>query len=294
MTQSMKLSLLCILCNIIDIVNKIAYYLYMTNKNKAPATPASRLAKTMAEQGLRIFTRSQAIVAALDLGYSDSYAKDIIFQLQKAGWIERLRPGLYALNSIFLGGHPIHEFEILSHLAQGTVVSHFSAMHHYGFTDQIPHTLYGTVKTGATLPRSNKEQPLLIQGNEYHFTQTAEQQFFGHKKIWVGEARILITDPERTLLDGLIKPSCCGGFQEVLNAFISNINDVNIATLTSYALRLDKSTSKRLGWILDQLETDEVTLKSLLEVSFKGYAPLDASGEKTGPYNKKWQIQENL
>lgn len=266
----------------------------MKHRDDNLKTAGSKLAKVLAEQGVRIFTRKDATQIAIENGYSQSFADKIVLHMSRGGWIEMIRPGLYALNSIFLGGHPIHEFEIISHLAKGAVVSHFSALHHYGFTDQIPHIQYATVKTGTSFPSSKKGQPLLIQGNEYHFTQTAEQQFFGHKKIWIGEARILITDPERTLLDGLIKPSCCGGFQEVLNAFKNNINDVNMETLTSYALRLDKSISKRLGWILDELETDEVKLKPLLEVSFKGYAPLDASGEKTGPYNKKWQIQENL
>ena len=266
----------------------------MSNKNNNVKTAGSKLAKILAEQGIRILTRKDATQIAIENGYSESFADKIVLHMTRGGWIEMIRPGLYALNSIFLGGHPIHEFEIISHLVRGAVVSHFSAMHHYGFTDQIPHIQYATVQTGSPLPRPQKGQALLIQGSEYHFTQISERQFFGHKKIWIGETRILITDPERTLLDGLIKPDCCGGFQEVLSAYQKNIDNINLETLVSYALKLNTSIAKRLGWILDQLNVDDELIQSLLDIPFKGYTVLNASGERAGPYNKKWRIQSNL
>lgn len=48
------------------------------------------------------------------------------------------------------------------------------------------------------------------------------------------EARIRITHPERTLVDGLTAPQYCGGLPEVLHAFT-----------------VRAPNAKRLGWILE-------------------------------------------
>ena len=278
----------------VDYIYQCEYNVFMEIDRNNIKTAGSRLAKVLAEQGSRIFTRKYATRIAIENGYSESFATKIVLHMCRGGWIEMIRPGLYALNSIFLGGHPIHEFEILTSLAENVVVSHFSAMNYYAFTEQIPHSLYGTVPTGTNIPRKRREQPLTIQGNTYHFVQIKESQFFGHRNIWVGDVRIKITDKERTLLDGLIKPGSCGGLQEVLNAYKMNIGSINIETLVNYALRLDKAVAKRLGWILEELGVDDVLLAPLLNVPYTGYILLDASGEKSGLYNKKWHIQENL
>ena len=53
----------------------------------------------------------------------------------------------------------------------------------------------------------------------YRFIQVRPERFFGTEKVWIGDARVAITDLERTLLDGLSMPQCCGDFSEVLHAF---------------------------------------------------------------------------
>ena len=68
----------------------------------------------------------------------------------------------------------------------------------------------------------------------YRFIQVKPGRFFGEEKVWVGEARVSITDLERTLLDGLSMPQHCGGFAEALHAF-----------------QLGITTAKRLGWALE-------------------------------------------
>ena len=44
------------------------------------------------------------------------------------------------------------------------------------------------------------------------------ERFFGTEKVWIGEARVAITDLERTLLDGLSMPQYCGDFAEILSS----------------------------------------------------------------------------
>src|SRR5690606_21618203 len=108
------------------------------------------------------------------------------------------------------------------------------------------------------------------------------------------EAQVQMTDPERTLLDGLMNPEYCGDFQEVLHAFKMHHDQMNVERIVQYALRLDHSVVKRLGWVLEKLGIKESRLPELLHLPIKGYRKLDPSGPLKGPYNKKWMIQENI
>lgn len=128
----------------------------------------------------------------------------------------------------------------------------------------------------------------------YQFIQVKPERFFGTEKIWMNEARVTITDPERTLLDSLSKPACCGDFAEVLHAFEVRGDALNIERIIDYALKLDTAIAKRLGWVLENQGIKENRLQPLEDLAIKGYRQLDPTGPRKGPYNKRWMIQENL
>ena len=73
---------------------------------------------------------------------------------------------------------------------------------------------------------------------------------FGTEQVWAHDARVAITDLERTLLDGLSRPRLCGDFAEVLHALEVAMDRVDIRRISAYAVRLGTATAKRLGWIL--------------------------------------------
>jgi predicted transcriptional regulator of viral defense system len=120
------------------------------------------------------------------------------------------------------------------------------------------------------------------------------ERFFGTEKVWVGEARVTITDPERTLLDGLSMPQYCGDFAEVLHGFQVSGTGLNVERIIDYALKLDAATAKRLGWVLESQGVESTKLERLAALPVKGYRKLDPTGPRRGPYNQHWMIQENL
>ena len=136
---------------------------------------------------------------------------------------------------------------------------------------------------------------VLLKKELYHYVQIKPEHFFGFEKVWIEQSQILITDLERTLLDGLMTPQYCGDFQEVLHAFKMAVNKMNLKKLIDYALLLDVSVIKRLGWILESLSYNEETyINRLFSVPIKGYRKLDPTGPSKGSYNKKWMIRENI
>ncbi|MBI5209296.1 MAG: hypothetical protein HY927_04900 [Elusimicrobia bacterium] len=129
---------------------------------------------------------------------------------------------------------------------------------------------------------------------QYRFVQAKPERFFGIEDIWVSEARIKMTDPERTLLDGLMAPQYCGDFSEILHAFEVRAPKLDLERIISYALRLDTATAKRLGWILESQKVDPAKLEPLRKMPIKGYRVLDPSGPRQGPCDSGWMIQANL
>jgi predicted transcriptional regulator of viral defense system len=195
---------------------------------------------------------------------------------------------------------PAHEFEIAMALVQPAAISHWSALHHHGLADQAPRRVFVLTTTKATIPRNrsgskaDSMEPFLVAGVGYQFIQTKPERFFGFEKAWAGEAQITMTDPERTLLDGLTMPQYCGDFAEVLHAFDVRGSQLNIDRIIDYARRLDTATAKRLGWILERQGIPTSKLEPLLAIPVKGFRKLDPTGARGGPYDKRWRIQENL
>jgi predicted transcriptional regulator of viral defense system len=128
----------------------------------------------------------------------------------------------------------------------------------------------------------------------YQFVQVRPERFFGTQKAWVGEARVTVTDPERTLLDGLSMPQYCGDFAEVLHSFRARGPGLDLPRIIEYALRLDAASVKRLGWVLEHQGVDPAKLERLARLPIRGYRKLDPTGPRKGPCNAAWMIQENL
>ena len=255
------------------------------------------LVRRLAYEGDRIFTTDRARELAPLVGLKDSYVCEALHRLRRHGWIVPLRRGLYAMSSALPGSTPVHEFEVAMALVQPAAISHWSALHFHGLTEQVPRAVFVLTTTESSVPRMPRAGNAQGSGRPsvgdtaYRFIQVQPERFFGVERVWVGDARVTVTDRERTLLDGLARPRHCGGFAEVLHAFDVALPDLDIDRITSYALQLDAATAKRLGWVLEQLGVES---PPLAELPIKGYRKLDPSGPNSGSHNGRWMVRENL
>ena len=258
------------------------------------------LVRLLAYEGDRIFTIDRARELAPRVGLKDAYLVEALHHLRRNNWIVSLRRGLYALSSTVPGVAAAHEFEVAMALVTPAMISHWSALHHHGLTEQIPRDVFVLTTTDASVPRSRKDRAerfgggFLAGDTKYRFVQVKPDRFFGGEQRWIGEARVAMTDLERTLLDGLSRPRHCGGFAEVLHAIQVAMDRLNIELITSYAIRLGAPTVKRLGWMLDTLDVPGSELARLAALPIKGYCKLDPTGPRKGSCNSRWMVQENL
>ncbi len=272
----------------------------MSRDNLVHTGAGVELVRKLVGEGDRIFTTRRARELAPVAGLSEGYLPQALHHLTRSGWLVRLRKGLYALSSSVPGAAPVHEFEIAMALADPAAISHWSALHHHGLTEQASRKVFVLTTTSASVPRTRGAKAkqvrdgLLVGGTVYRFIQVKPERFFGTEKVWIGEARVTITDPERTLLDGLSMPQYCGDFAEVLHAFEARASELNLERIIEYALELDAATVKRLGWVLEHQGIEPPKLERLAALPIKGYRKLDPTGPRNGPRNRHWMIQENL
>ena len=236
------------------------------------------LVRVLASEGNRIFSTERARELSHRVGLRDSYLLESLYHLRRNGWIVSLRKGLYALSSSVPGVTAAHEFEIAMALVNPAAISYWSALHYHGLTEQIPRKVFVLTTTEVSVPRvrgdKGQDRGYPIGDTIYQFVQVKPERFFGTDKVWIGEARVPITDPERTLLDGLSRPQYCGDFGEVLHAFEVRGRHLNIDRIIDYARRLDAATSKRLGWVLENQGVDSERLEVLAQLPIKGYRKL--------------------
>jgi predicted transcriptional regulator of viral defense system len=259
----------------------------------------TQLVRKLAESGERIFSARRAQKLATRAGLAAGYSRQALHHLSRSGWIVRLRKGLYTLGASVPGAPPLHEFEIAMALVKPAAISHWSALNYHGLTEQTPRQVF-VMTTSRAVPRLRRRKPVRIPRGypvgdiEYRFVQIKPSRYFGIEEVWVNETRVKITDPERTLLDGLMTPRYFGDFAEVLHSFRVRRPKLEVDRIVDYALKLDAATVKRLGWVLERLEVKPSRLKRLLEAPIKGFRTLDPSGPRTGSCDSRWMIQMNL
>jgi predicted transcriptional regulator of viral defense system len=270
----------------------------MSKRGPVHSAGGVELVRRLAREGVRVFTLAEARELAPAVGLSEGYLRQALHHLAKSGWVIRLHKGLYTLSSSIPGVSPVHEFEIAMALVDPSAISHWSALHHHGLTEQTPRKVFVLTTRGVSIPRVRGrravEDGYPVGDTVYRFVQLKPERYFGIQRTWVGEARVAVTDPERTLIDGLSMPQHCGDFGEVLRAFEMLGGNLDLHRIIGYALRMDDATAKRLGWVLERLDTPSGDLERLVTLPIKGYRKLDPTGPRRGPHNRRWMIQENL
>ena len=208
----------------------------------------------------------------------------ILSRMEEKGFIERIEKGKYLIIPLGSekGKYTLHEFVIASYLVEPYAISYWSALHHYGLTEQIPNTVF--VQT----PARKKKSQMEIFGVNYQIVRVKEEKFFGVRKEWIEETPISITDKEKTIIDCLDKPHYAGGIIEVAKALKDGSLDSN--RLRDYALKIDNfAVVRRLGYLCEQMG---IPVNRPLPPS-KKYLLLDPTMPAKGKNDPKWRLVIN-
>jgi predicted transcriptional regulator of viral defense system len=250
-----------------------------------------RLLVTMAECFGTSFTIEQARAAVPD---DDGDLKRRLHDLTAKGWLFSLGRGAYMIPPLDAGPDSAR-YAVNRYLAAATIVgqrqyflSHRSAMEIHGMTMHPWRSVY--VSTPAKL-RSRT-----IQSFEIRSVTVPEERLWGWTTREVlPESRVNVSDPARTVIDGLNLPAYAGGIGDVYAGLLLLGDSVRPEEIVAAALRFGKvSVIKRAGLLLQTLGVPSATLAPLAERVDRTPHVLDPQQPRSGRLDSDWRIWMNM
>ena len=177
----------------------------------------------------------------------------LLSRLSKKRWLKRLEKGKYLILPLSAGPKGLYSedgFVLADKLVSPYAIAYWSALNYYGYTEQIPHTVF----VATTKRKTDLEIEEL--GLRFKFVTVLEKKFFGNKKRWIGDKQVIITDREKTIVDCLDHPEQCGGIVEATKGIWEGFRESELdpKTVTEYALDMGNRTIfKRLGFLAEVL-----------------------------------------
>ena len=229
---------------------------------------------------------------------SPDYAYVLLHNLERKHWLERISTGLYQFVPAAYGYPekiaPANSLVVGAALIEPYYFSYYTANSHYGFTTQMPFTLF--------IATTKKKPKVEWQSVAFKFVTLLKRKFFGYRLERAFDAEVYMAEPEKSIVDSFDKPQYAGGVEQLARITWRGLAKVDKAKLVDYAIRMESyALIQRLGFIIDSLSKEDLVepLPSNLRdqlLSHIGIAPiyLDSKKAKTGSFSKDWRVIDNV
>ena len=258
--------------------------------------------KTLGPRAAQLFTdlhelrRSTFTLADVEsiTGLSPAAARNLAHKLERRHLVTRLKPGLYNVVPFDMGRARKHVDSpyLIAQELTGTksyFLSHGTAFELHRMVTQPMLTVY----TSST----RRVRPQTVGGYAFKFIHITEAQHFGVTTYWIDKERtVMISDIERTIIDGLRHPAFVGGITEVAKGLWMKRESVNVDRLVEYAQRLKVgAVVRRLGFLLEFYQLGDATKLETLRMGLsKTYQRLDPVLPAEGHHLSRWRLQLNV
>lgn len=233
------------------------------------------------ELGVEAF-RMEEFRRLFDLPPQKAYA--VLHRLAAGGVVRRIGKGRYVV--VGLGRREVlgQPFFLASRLVEPSYVGFWSALHFYGWTEQVPRVVFvaNTRRTGRRT----------IEAFRVRLVKLSPTRFFGYTTARQGDLEFPMAEPEKAIVDGLYLPEHSGGVGLVAEALGEAIGALDRDRLVSYAASIGvRSVCSRLGHLLRGLGVEASDLRTCAS---RTYVKLDPSGSRRGRYDAEWRVIDNL
>jgi predicted transcriptional regulator of viral defense system len=225
--------------------------------------------------GFVVFTTSDAR-RLLGVGRGDAHR--VLSRMVAKGLLVRLERGKYVSAASARG---LDVYEVAPRLVAPGYLSLWTGLHLHGLTTQVPRTVFVVV----TSPRRGLE----VLGSPVRFVSVRPRLFFGYGS----RGGRVVAEVEKLLLDCLVFPQHCGGWEEVVASFANARLDPD--RVVDHALMAGMPTlCSRLGYTLERLGVG-FDAERLSGASYHGRVLLDPSRppRRCGT-SSRWNLDINV
>jgi predicted transcriptional regulator of viral defense system len=229
------------------------------------------------------------------LGLDIRRTRRFLAYLADAGWLVRIRRGLYAtipLDVVEPSAWREDPWIVASKVFSPFYIGGWSACEHWDLTDQV------FKETVVISGKSIRQRHVEIQGVPFHIKVVDMGKIFGTEAVWRGRTRVSVSDPTKTVIDILDDPKIGGGIRhiaDILKAYLSH-DRLNKSLLLDYAHKSgNRTVFKRLGYLLEAMKVNDVTLiEACRKAVSSGISLLDPSAPRKGRFVRRWNLRINV
>jgi predicted transcriptional regulator of viral defense system len=230
----------------------------------------------------------------LDCSYD--HARQVLHRLARRRWLAPITPGTYELIPAERGEHAFPDTNPLfigSTLVTPYYFSFATAAFFHGLSTQASATVYVATTT------RKKRRLLTVRGKAYRLIVQPPHKFFGAAEVDAYGSRVMMAEPEKTVVDSLDRPAYAGDIPEIAAMLWRGRSRLDWERLAGYALRFrSQALVQRLGYLADllQLPIGESTRTRLLDSIGKSTPYLGRPGRwgTGGDYDATWRIVDNV
>jgi predicted transcriptional regulator of viral defense system len=258
------------------------------------------LSKTEAKVVLSLEAEREDLVTLAGIqkraGVSSVFARKLAHDLVRRGWLQRVRRGTYLLNPSRHGPEALPDTDPLrvgSRLVGPYYFGYATAAELHGFFPQASRVYY-VVTTERYSARGHPTA-------QFRIVRTKPSLFFGTQTVTRRGESLVVSDPERTVLDCLGRPEFSGGMAGVAEIFALAKPRLDWRRLASYLGRFgNRSLALRAGFLSEHVRPSIRPPSSWVRPSLPSpeepFVPLGppSTHGRRGPHDSRWHVIRNV
>ncbi len=273
------------------------FHVFRTHRS---AVKYRSLSQTEARVILSLEAERQELVTLAGIeqraGVTPGFARKLAHDLVRDGWLQRVRRGTYLLNPSRGGPEALPDtdpFRLGRRLVAPYYFAFATAAELHGFLPQASRTYYLV----STARSATYERPPA----RFRVVHCGPPLFFGTTSIDRRGERLVVSDPERTVLDCLNRPELSGGLGGVAQIFAQAKPRIDWRRFGSYLDRFGRrSLALRAGFLSERVRPSvrppAAWVRARLARATDPYVPLGPSstGGRAGPRDDRWHVIRNV
>lgn len=212
--------------------------------------------------------------------YSTSSAHNRISLIAKAGWLRRIKRGLYLIIDSITARFQVDVslYSIANALMRDSYVSLSHALNYYQLFDQ-----YSATIVSITLDVNKK---YIFDDYIFRYSKVKKNMYFGFTEKIINGKKIRLAEVEKALIDYLYLDKSFGSASLVFEKLKEHHHELDIKKLQEYATRSGFTIARKIGFMLDQLGLDSHILHLYIEKN-RGISRFTTDSKI---FNAKWRL----